>query len=91
MRSSGLRGDTLQNVADELQADALETDPGSVLVHLESLVKHGAIRVKEIGEDCGVWYWVVLRLGIAWSQTLEIAVFQLSPSTQWSSVIRYSE
>jgi len=37
-------------------ADALETDPGSVLVHLESLVEQGAIRVKELGEEYGVWY-----------------------------------
>ncbi|KAB7519457.1 restriction endonuclease [Halosegnis rubeus] len=37
-------------------ADALETDPGSVLVHLESLVDKGAIRVKQLGEEYGVWY-----------------------------------
>ncbi|WP_318568839.1 restriction endonuclease [Salinigranum marinum] len=37
-------------------ADALETDSRSVLVHLESLVEAGEIRLKRIGEEYGVWY-----------------------------------
>ena len=37
-------------------ADALETHPSSVLVHLESLVEEGTISVKRVGEEYGVWY-----------------------------------
>ena len=37
-------------------ADALETNSRSVVVHLESLVDAGEIRVKRIGEEYGVWY-----------------------------------
>jgi hypothetical protein len=37
-------------------ADALEARTQSVLVHLESLVKAGEIRVKRLGEENGVWY-----------------------------------